>query len=193
MRRLWILSLPALVALSGVLPGSFVSPPMAAAYEDDDYYSDRYRDYDDESDDALCSEQTYRYFGDALAPFGEWLQVASYGWAWRPRGVDPDWQPYTEGRWIDTDYGWTLVSDERWGRWPYHYGRWYWDRGYGGWVWVPGRRWAPAWVDWREGDRYWGWAPLPPTARWEPGIGIPTRTISIEPQRYCFVEKRYIL
>jgi hypothetical protein len=31
-----------------------------------------------------------------------------------------------------------------------------------GWVWVPGREWGPAWVDWRRGTRYFGWAPLPP-------------------------------
>jgi hypothetical protein len=33
-----------------------------------------------------------------------------------------------------------------------------------GWVWVPGTRWAPAWVSWRSGDGYYGWAPLPPDA-----------------------------
>ena len=31
-----------------------------------------------------------------------------------------------------------------------------------GWVWVPGYTWAPAWVSWRYGDGYAGWAPLPP-------------------------------
>ncbi|HEX4138962.1 MAG TPA: DUF6600 domain-containing protein, partial [Candidatus Methylacidiphilales bacterium] len=29
-------------------------------------------------------------------------------------------------------------------------------------VWVPGYTWAPAWVSWRYGDGYVGWAPLPP-------------------------------
>ena len=32
-----------------------------------------------------------------------------------------------------------------------------------GWFWVPGNRWAPAWVAWRQEDDYLGWAPLPPT------------------------------
>ena len=191
MRSVLSFSLPVLVALSGVLSGPLVSPPRASAH-DGDAYDDGYRDFDDDNDDAIGSEATYRYFRDELAPYGEWLQVPTYGWAWRPRDVGPDWQPYTVGRWIDTDYGWTWVSDERWGRSPYHYGRWYWDRRYGGWVWIPGRRWAPAWVDWREGDRYWGWAPLPPTATWRPGAGFTTRTFNVEPQRYCFVEKRFI-
>ena len=30
------------------------------------------------------------------------------------------------------------------------------------WVWVPGVEWAPAWVTWRVGGGYIGWAPLPP-------------------------------
>ena len=32
-----------------------------------------------------------------------------------------------------------------------------------GWFWVPGRRWAPAWVSWRQSDDYLAWAPLPPS------------------------------
>jgi hypothetical protein len=34
---------------------------------------------------------------------------------------------------------------------------------YGGWYWVPGTVWAPAWVAWRSGPGYIGWAALPPT------------------------------
>ena len=36
-----------------------------------------------------------------------------------------------------------------------------------GWIWYPGTRWAPAWVDWRCSDRYYGWAPLPPAATFD--------------------------
>jgi hypothetical protein len=144
--------------------------------------------FDDAEDDDLGSETTVGYFRDDLAPYGDWVQVLVYGWAWRPHNVDPDWRPYTRGRWLNTDYGWTWVADEPWGWAPYHYGRWYSDARNGGWVWVPGRRWAPAWVDWRQGDDYVGWAPLPPEATWQPGVGIPTRTIIIEPRHYCFVE-----
>jgi hypothetical protein len=31
-----------------------------------------------------------------------------------------------------------------------------------GWGWVPGTMWGPAWVSWRSGGGYAGWAPLPP-------------------------------
>src|SRR6185369_4273322 len=31
-----------------------------------------------------------------------------------------------------------------------------------GWCWVPGTEWAPSWVDWRYGEGFVGWAPLPP-------------------------------
>src|SRR6185437_10448668 len=31
-----------------------------------------------------------------------------------------------------------------------------------GWFWVPGDEWAPAWVNWRRGGEYIGWAPSQP-------------------------------
>ncbi len=58
--------------------------------------------------------------------------------------------------------GWTWVSDEPWGWATYHYGRWVNIVGTG-WVWIPGHTWAPAWVSWRYGGGYCGWAPLPPS------------------------------
>jgi hypothetical protein len=97
-----------------------------------------------DEDDDLGSDVTAGYFRDDLAPYGEWIRVPTYGWAWRPYDVDANWRPYTRGRWVDIDYGWTWAADEPWGWAPYHYGRWYSDPRYGGWVWVPGRRWAPA-------------------------------------------------
>ena len=43
------------------------------------------------------------------------------------------------------------ASEEPFGWATYHYGRWgYSDRM--GWFWVPGNRWAPAWVAWRQHD-----------------------------------------
>ncbi len=83
-----------------------------------------------------------------------------------PDGVPPDWRPYEYGHWVYTDdWGWYWVSDEH-GRTTgagssttMAAGRS--TRGFG-WFWVPGDEWAPAWVDWRYGDDYVGWAPLPP-------------------------------
>jgi len=60
-----------------------------------------------------------------------------------------------------TDYGWTWLSDYEWGWAPFHYGRWDYDNNYG-WFWFPGDEWAPAWVTWRRGDGYYGWAPMRP-------------------------------
>ena len=106
------------------------------------------------------------YFVEALEPYGEWVDHPRHGRAWYPRDVPYDWRPYTVGRWENTEeHGWTWVSDEEWGWAPYHYGRWDFDDRFG-WIWVPGQDWAPAWVEWRSGDGYIGWAPLPPAAVW---------------------------
>ncbi|HEU4384734.1 MAG TPA: DUF6600 domain-containing protein [Anaeromyxobacteraceae bacterium] len=102
-------------------------------------------------------------FQAALGPYGEWVAVSPYEEAWRPAGVDSGWRPYFDGYWTWTDDGWFWVSDEPWGWATYHYGRWFYD-GTFGWVWVPGYDWAPAWVAWRYGDGYVGWAPLYPGA-----------------------------
>jgi len=133
------------------------------------------------------------YFYRPLAPYGDWVNVAPYGWVWIPYNVSPDWRPYSEGRWIYTEYGWTWMSYEPWGWATYHYGRWYYDPWYG-WVWVPGTQWAPAWVAWRWGGGWVGWAPLPPQYAVRPGVSFSNPT-ALGPQvfrrfAWCFVEAR---
>lgn len=123
-----------------------------------------------ESSEPAEYDADYGYFYDALSPYGAWYQVAPYGWVWTPYDVPVGWRPYTDGRWVYTAYGWTWLSDDTWGWAPYHYGRWTWDRYYG-WLWVPGNVWAPAWVAWRYGDGWIGWAPLPPEVGWN-GAGL---------------------
>ncbi len=103
-------------------------------------------------------------FYDELAPYGEWVENDSYGLVWQPHRsvVGASFVPYsTSGHWQYTDSGWMFASEWKWGWAPFHYGRWYRDP-YRGWCWVPGSVWAPAWVDWRFGGGYVGWAPLPP-------------------------------
>jgi len=112
----------------------------------------------DNGDDQDVSFQT---FYDQLADQGNWIQTDDYGYVFQPNVSDPDWAPYTNGSWDDSPAGFYWDSDEPWGWATYHYGRWANIRGTG-WVWVPGYRWAPAWVSWRYGDDYCGWAPLPP-------------------------------
>ncbi len=100
-----------------------------------------------------------------------------------------DWRPYTNGRWVYTDAGWTWISDEQFGWATYHYGRWIRLRSVG-WVWVPGEQWAPAWVSWRKGNDYVGWAPLPPEAQFDRQTGIRNwadNYYDIGPEQYAFV------
>jgi len=124
---------------------------------------------------------------DSLTPYGHWMVSASYGRVWRPAHVYASWRPYWDGRWVDTDFGWTFVSDEPWAWATYHYGRWVLDP-YFGWVWVPGDEWAPAWVDFYAGDGWIGWAPMPPT------FGVRLRApVRVDPRSYCFVDERHFL
>jgi hypothetical protein len=112
-------------------------------------------------DAAPDDSASFQTFYDSLGSQGTWIQSSDYGYVWQPQVDDPDWAPYTAGHWAYTDDGWTWVSDESWGWATYHYGRWVNIDGTG-WCWVPGYTWAPAWVSWRYGDGYCGWAPLPP-------------------------------
>ncbi|PWU08103.1 MAG: hypothetical protein C5B50_30190 [Verrucomicrobia bacterium] len=115
----------------------------------------------------------YAYYQNALAPFGTWSQVPSYGWCWQPtvcRG-HPEWRPYCDnGHWLWTDCGWYWNSSYPWGWAPFHYGRWFHHERFG-WQWQPARAWAPAWVCWREAPQYCGWAPLPPEAKFAVDTG----------------------
>jgi len=104
---------------------------------------------------------TFQTFYDSLSTQGNWIQTDDYGYVWQPNVQDPNWAPYTDGNWVYTNDGWTWNSNEPFGWATYHYGRWV-NLDGTGWVWVPGYTWAPAWVSWRYGDGYVGWAPLPP-------------------------------
>jgi hypothetical protein len=127
-------------------------------------------------------------FYDDLAPYGHWVQSASYGWVWTPRIRRAGWRPYLDGHWVWTDWGWTWVSDEPYGWACYHYGRWIDDASFG-WEWVPGNDWGPAWVSWQEGGDFIGWAALPP--------GVDVRAgrfdVSLAPASFVFVPERRFL
>ena len=109
---------------------------------------------------------TTQIFYDELSPYGDWVHNREYGYVWIPQ-AGRSFYPYaSNGRWIYTNYGWTWLSDYPWGWAAFHYGRWDYDPQYG-WFWFPGDEWAPAWVVWRQGDGYFGWAPMSP----ESGLG----------------------
>ncbi|MBP2679666.1 MAG: hypothetical protein H6Q82_2731 [Deltaproteobacteria bacterium] len=71
-----------------------------------------------------------------LRQYGEWIDVPTYGYVWRPR-VAVGWSPYVYGRWVWIfPYGWTWVSNEPWGWYPYRCGYWITDPVFG-WIWSP--------------------------------------------------------
>ena len=115
----------------------------------------------DDGAGAPQDSASFQTFYDSLANQGTWVQSDDYGYVWQPQVSDPNWAPYTAGNWVYADDGWTWDSDESFGWATYHYGRWVNLNG-PGWCWVPGYTWAPAWVSWRYGGGYCGWAPLPP-------------------------------
>ena len=135
-------------------------------------------------------EHDISVFYDDLAPYGAWVDYPRYGYVWVPRHMPYGWRPYTHGRWAWTDYGWTWVSGYEWGWIPFHYGRWGFDYSLG-WFWVPDTVWGPAWVAWRTGDFYIGWAPLPPDAEFVAGVGIRPSGFDIPPSAWIFIEGRY--
>jgi uncharacterized membrane protein YgcG len=168
--------------------------PVVASPHDDEFDSDwgwidegpRVEEYEFENGDVSVdmsdpgSSVSFETFEDGLEPHGQWVTVGSYGRVWRPIGVHSGWRPYYNGRWEWTHEGWLWVSAEPWGWATYHYGRWAFDS-FHGWVWVPGYQWAPAWVSWRFGADYIGWAPL------GPGVSVYVTNYPVVYDRWCFV------
>jgi hypothetical protein len=124
-------------------------------------------------------------FHETLAPYGRWVVTRGYGEVWIPASIVVGWEPYSDGEWIWTDYGWTWVSYDPWGDAPCHYGTWVWVDPYG-WVWLPGTIWAPAWVTWAWTDDYIGWAPVPATFVLA-SSGYSGPAVVAAPARYVFV------
>lgn len=130
--------------------------------------------YDDTDPAALTD------FRETLAPYGAWEEDATYGTVWVPASerVGADFAPYkTAGHWeLDQNEDWLWVSDydDSFGWVVFHYGRWAHTEARG-WVWIPGRRYAPAWVAWQTGDPgygYIGWAAMPPAYYWHSGAVV---------------------
>lgn len=138
----------------------------------------QYNDYND--------EVSLEMFYEELSPYGVWINDPLYGRVWRPDVDQEEFRPYyTSGHWEMTKYGNTWVSDYEWGWAPFHYGRWH-HHIRRGWVWIPGLEWAPAWVTWRSGAGYYGWAPM------GPGININVNIGRIPNFWWVFIPKRNI-
>ncbi len=145
---------------------------------------------------AQSQDDSVSFFYDNLNG-GNWFEVGDYGYCWQPDVAvnDPTWRPYADGYWAYTDDGWTWISYEDFGWATYHYGRWVKLAEYG-WVWKPGYEWGPAWVSWRTGGNYIGWAPLPPETEYiyesRPIAGHLDIEFDIGPAYYNFCDVRYI-
>jgi len=106
---------------------------------------------------------SFQQFYNALGQYGTWINTDKYGYVFQPTETDPNWAPYTNGRWVHSDAGLTWAGNDPFSWATDHYGRWVNLEGTG-WVWVPGYTWGPGWVSWRQSDdgNDVGWAPLPP-------------------------------
>ena len=171
--------------LCGTLAGALTG---CTTYEGRPQGGGAYYEPSGQADASYVEIRTASDFYEPLSPYGRWEVVGSYGRCWIPGGVDADWGPYSNGYWQRTDAGWYWASDEPWGWATYHYGRWDLSPQFG-WYWVPQTQWAPAWVSWRQGGGYVGWAPLGPSGR---GVVTDNRR-GAAPGGYVFVEERRFL
>ena len=167
---------------------SSLSNTIVAQYNDryNDQYNDQYKDQNyDQGRDV-----SYQTFYDELSPYGRWVEYPGQGYVWVPDAGE-DFRPYsTNGHWVWSDnYEWVWVSDYDWGWAPFHYGRWDQDPNYG-WYWVPGYEWSPAWVAWRDGGDYYGWAPIRPGISFNINFNIGSYSPPID--FWCFAPRRYI-
>ncbi len=134
------------------------------------------------------------YFYDSLAPYGEWINLSPWGNVFCPYNQGIGWTPYSDGDWVDSDWGWTFESDAPWAWAGYHYGRWAFDANCG-WVWIPGTVWGPAWVAWRFGGGFCGWAPLPPQVGFGFGIGLQLGGFDLDDipwSNWCFTDVNWL-
>lgn len=104
-------------------------------------------------------------------------------------GSTPVYVPYSNGKWVNTNSGWYFKANTPPEETTSHYGRWV-KNPEAGWLWVPGRVWAPAWVDWKQNDQYVSWAPLPPSVYMVNGS---MSTPVIDNNNYMIVEKKYFV
>src|SRR5690606_12468488 len=131
------------------------------------------------------AEVSFGLFYDELAPHGYWYNARSYGDSWFS-SVSADYRPYsTNGHWVMTEYGNTSVSNYSWGWASFHYGRWVHvpHRGCGC---IPGYEWAPAWVECRLGNGYYGWAQLMLPVGVSILVGIPINFWRFAPSRHIY-------
>jgi hypothetical protein len=127
--------------------------------------SDAFERWSQDRRDERTGSTSTQYLPSELQPYsgtfdnnGRWDYDTDYGNVWYPT-VAAGWRPYYSGYWDYVGpYGWTWIGYDSWA-WPtHHYGRWGW--GHNAWFWIPGIRWASAWVSWALASDYVSWCPL---------------------------------
>ena len=81
---------------------AWMSPTTSRPHPQEQQYDDGY------------DPNAYQQFESQLSPYGAWQDVPDYGRVWvpSPSVVGYDFTPYaTGGHWVDSEYGWTWVSD----------------------------------------------------------------------------------
>lgn len=143
-------------------------------------------EFEDEDPSALT------LFDAELAPYGAWTTDEVAGTVWIPNKTEAgeNFVPYAshghfayrQGKAAD----WIWVSDVAWGWVTSHYGRWTYVAKRSSWAWVPGRRYAGAWITFRVGKNCGqpgeecivGWGPKAPHIAWrgEEPVRRPAKT-----------------
>ena len=87
-----------------------------------------------------------------LNPYGTWSKIDEK-WAYTPLDHEA---PYTDGRWLYTEYGWYWKGNQRHSWITEHYG--YWKRGEDKvWSWYPGPVWLSQIIEFRATPTHIGW------------------------------------
>ena len=143
-------------ASAGLAP-SFTYAFNSASWDDFDQWTEARRNAQVSVSSQYLPTEVQPYASE-LDSEGDWRYNQPYGYVWYPR-VSTGWRPYYNGRWVSYPrYGWTWVGSDRFG-WPtHHYGRWGFSAN--SWFWIPGPRWAPAYVSWAYAPGYVSWCPL---------------------------------
>jgi hypothetical protein len=96
-------------------------------------------------------------FLNHLNPYGTWQEIQPELWRYYPLAGEAT-RPYSQGRWVYSDFGWFWVSARPYGWATDHYGAWI--RGPDGrWGWQPDPYWHPHTVDFRQTKTHIGWRP----------------------------------
>ena len=95
------------------------------------------------NNNSINTQSPYQYGVSDLSYYGQYSNVVGCGYCWQPYGVSADWDPFMNGYWMNSPWGFTWVSAYPWGWMPYRFGQWIFVPGLG-WRWRPGvwNRWA---------------------------------------------------